>query len=300
MQSPKPSNFSVSEAYDRFLEGLASTSLKNANVIGATKLERLAASAPKEIPDWFDAFVSQPAMPKQPDVQSLPPYLRKAARLWMENPAAEPLIDVNRLEDSDKESFKKFQSAWQKYFDEEQKAFGYISMVRYFQWRIFFARQLLHHVNNAGGFTGTVSDKYNKLLEALHTGSIKNAKLIGLSKLEELAVSAPDLIPDWFDVFMGDPPTHEKPTEGEDKLPPYLMAIVKSWHHGSLPEESELSESLFQAYSADDQLILKQCLKKWRDYWEELALIEIHFSMIRYFEWRVFYGWQLLHQINQL
>jgi hypothetical protein len=99
---------------------------------------------------------------------------------------------------------------------------------------------------------------------------------------------------------MGEPPMPKKPVEGEENLPPYLTAIVQSWHNSPELTELELDESALKTYSANEQSMLKECLKKWRDYWKEVKLTGIYFAMIRYFEWRVFYGWQLLHQLNQL
>jgi hypothetical protein len=151
MNSNQSSSSEIAELYDRLLEGLH-TRPKSADqpINRLTKLDFFAALAPKQIPDWFNFFVSQPPMPKVPaDETSLSENIRSAAREWLRDSDSWDIEDYPYLTEGDRKSLEVFQQKWVKYMRDTQEAQIHFQMLKELQWPWFWARQMVHHGENA-------------------------------------------------------------------------------------------------------------------------------------------------------
>lgn len=122
------------------------TEIKGTKDKGLTKLEELAALAPKEIPAWFDYFLEEPPMPKPPEgADRLPWNLQDLGRSWLQNPEVE--INLNVMDKNDRAPFQSFCDEWREYFALRELAQQNFQMARYLLWRVTYASMILHTLN---------------------------------------------------------------------------------------------------------------------------------------------------------
>lgn len=105
---------------------------------GLTKREYLSAFAPKEIPGWFIHIEPQRNICKKPTWQTIENEEdRKEVKQWQ----FDPIYDLP-------DHLQWFSDKVKKHYEDLAEWERQNTIARYFQWRVFYADQLLAHLSN--------------------------------------------------------------------------------------------------------------------------------------------------------
>jgi hypothetical protein len=117
------------------LKQLGDKMLLDCTGAGVTKLEFFACNAPNEIPSWFVHTPPEMKVTAAPRWEVLPKEQQEAIKHWFMGEKELP------------EELKWYSEAYKKH-ETEDRAFRLADQqARYFQWRVYYAEQLLAHLS---------------------------------------------------------------------------------------------------------------------------------------------------------